>query len=98
LAAQMVILIRSFSVGLPLALFFCLGALCLYSGLLRGKLLPKFIGVWGLIAVTMVLVMNIAGQYYPMKMEVNMMLALPIILNEIFMGLWLIVKGFNKTV
>jgi len=97
-AAQTVILIRSFSVGLPLALFFCLGALCLYSGLLRGKLLPKFIGVWGLIAVTMVLVMNIAGQYYPMKMEVNMMLALPIILNEIFMGMWLIVKGFNKTV
>ncbi len=95
-AAQTVILIRSFSTGLPLAFFFCLGAYCLYSGLLRGKLLPKFIGVWGLIAVTLVLGLNILTQYYPLEMTVNMVLALPMILNEIFMGLWLIVKGFNQ--
>ena len=95
-AAQTAILIRSFSAGLPLAFFFCLGAMCLYAGLLKGKFLPKFIGIWGLIAVTLVLGLNIVTQYHPIEMAVNMVLALPMILNEIFMGLWLIFKGFNK--
>jgi hypothetical protein len=95
-AAQTVILIRSFSSGLPLALFFCLGAYCLYTGLLRGHLLPRFIPVWGLIAVTLVVVLNIIIQFHPLEMTVNMLLALPMILNEIFMGIWMIVKGFNQ--
>jgi hypothetical protein len=94
---QAVTFIRSFSAGLPLALFFCLGAYCLYIGLYQSRLLPRFIPVWGLIAVTMVLGMNIFIQFQPLGMAVNMVLALPMILNEIFMGLWLIVKGFNKT-
>lgn len=93
---QTVILIRSFSAGLPLALFFCLGAYCLYTGLYQSKLLPRFIAVWGLIAVTLVVVLNIVIQFHPLEMTVNMILALPMILNEIFMGLWLIFKGFNQ--
>ncbi len=97
-AVQVVLLIRSFSIGLPLALFFCLGALCLYLGLYYGGLLPRFIPVWGLIAVTLVLVLNIVIQYLPLEMNVSMTMALPMILNEIFMGLWLIVKGFNQNV
>jgi len=97
-AVQVVLLIRSFSIGLPLALFFCLGALCLYPGLYFGGLLPRFIPVWGLIAVALVLVMNVAGQYFPIQLEIKLMLALPMILNEIFMGFWLIVKGFNQNV
>jgi hypothetical protein len=95
-AVQVVILIRSFSAGLPLALFFCLGAYCLYTGLLRGHLLPRFIAVWGLIAVTLVVMLNIVIQFHPLEMTFNMILALPMILNEIFMGFWLIFKGFNQ--
>jgi hypothetical protein len=95
-AVQAVILIRTFSAGLPLALFFCLGAYCLYTGLLRGHLLPRFIPVWGLIAVTLVVVLNIIIQFHPLEMTINMILALPMILNEIFMGFWMIVKGFNQ--
>lgn len=97
-AVQTVILIRSFSAGLPLALFFCLGAYCLYSGLYQSRLLPRFVAIWGLIAVTLVLVLNIVIQYNPLEMSITMTLALPMILNEIFMGLWLVVKGFNKSV
>jgi hypothetical protein len=96
--AHTVIFIRSFSAGLPLALFFCLGAYCLYTGLYRSRLLPRFIAVWGLISVTLVLGLNIVLQYHPLEMNVTMTLALPMILNEIFMGLWLIVKGFNQNV
>jgi hypothetical protein len=97
-AAQTVILIRSFSAGLPLALFFSLGAYCLYTGLFQSRLLPRFIAVWGLIAVTLVLVLNIVIQYHPLEMTLTMVFALPMILNEIFMGLWLVVKGFNQNV
>jgi hypothetical protein len=30
-------------------------------------------------------------------MGINMIFVLPIILNEIFMGIWLIAKGFNPS-
>ncbi len=73
-------------------LFFSLGALILYSFLYRTKLLPRFISVWGLIGVACIVALNILNG----KNNIGMLLALPIISNEIFLGIWLIAKGFNQ--
>lgn len=81
---------------LPVLIFFCLGAFVLYLFLYRTKLLPRFISAWGLIAVVAIFIVNILNAYIDIDMIVIMSLALPIILNEIFMGVWLIVKGFNR--
>lgn len=85
--------LRMLFTGKLIPLFFCSAAIVLYSILYLYRLLPRFISVWGLIGVAGIIVLNFAN----IKASAGMLLALPIILNEIFMGIWLIVKGFNKT-
>jgi len=83
--------------NLLILIFFCLGALLLYTTLYRSNLLPRSIAVWGLIAVVLVLVFNLVALWLEVDMSVAMIFGLPIILNEIFMGIWLIVKAFNPS-
>lgn len=86
---------RASIVNLLIPLFFCLGAFVLYISLYQARLLPRFIAVWGLIAVVLVLTMNLLSLTIEFDLSVALVFALPIILNEIVMGIWLIVKGFN---
>jgi len=84
---------------LLIPVFFCLGALLFYSLLYKTKLIPRFVSVWGFVSVIMVLFMNIfvLFQTESLSTGVLMTLALPMILNEIFLGVWLIIKGFNSS-
>jgi len=83
---------------LLIPVFFSLGALLLYSSLYQSKLLPRFISVWGLIAAILILTLNLLSTFnVEVGMGASLIFALPIILNEIFMGIWLIVKGFNSS-
>lgn len=82
--------------GLLVPVFFSLGALLFYFSLYQSKLLPRFIPVWGLAAAVLILTLNLLSNFgLELGVEISMVFALPIILNEIFMGIWLIVKGFN---
>jgi hypothetical protein len=82
--------------GLLVPVFFSLGALLLYSSLYQSKLLPRFIPIWGLVAAALILTLNLLSAFgLELGMGISMVFALPIILNEIFMGIWLIAKGLN---
>jgi hypothetical protein len=81
--------IRSSLSAAAVPLFFCLGAAVLYLAALKPGILPRFLAVWGLVAVGLVAAMNLAGIGLP----AGLLFALPIILNEIVLGVWLIVKG-----
>jgi hypothetical protein len=84
--------------GLLIPVFFSLGALLLYSSLYQLKLLPRFISVWGFVAAVLILILNLLSTFgLELGMGLSMVFALPIILNEIFMGIWLIAKGFNPS-
>jgi hypothetical protein len=78
---------------LMLAIFFSLGALLFYYLLYQSQLVPRFIPVWGVIGVALVLALNLLET----GVAIGLILALPIILNEIFLAIWLIVKGFNPS-
>lgn len=82
--------------GLLTPVFFSLGALLLYASLYRTKLVPRFISVWGLIAVALMLPWNLVASF-GVTFEAEMILVLPMILNEVFLGIWLIVKGFSPS-
>jgi len=88
---------RAHLTGLLLAIFFSLGALLFYYLLYQSKLIPRFISVWGLIGVALMLAWNLLEGFGLSLGSAGMILALPIILNEIFLGIWLIVKGFNSS-
>ena len=74
---------------------FAIAALIFYYLLYQSKLIPRWISVWGFIAAILLILVNL--------LEVTgiisglIILALPIILNELVLAIWLIVKGFNPS-
>jgi len=85
---------RAHWVSLMLGIFFSLGALLFYYLLYQSKLVPRFISVWGFIGAALILSWNLL-EMFGLSVSAGLILALPIILNEIFLGIWLIAKGFN---
>ncbi len=88
------IAVRAQLAGLLVPVFFSLGALVFYYLLYQSKLVPRFLSVWGLIAVVLLFSWNLL-ENFGIHISIGMVLALPMILNEITLGIWLIVKGFN---
>lgn len=86
---------RAAMVNLLIPVFFCMGAFLLYSTAYQARFLPRFLSVWGLLATALVLTLNLASLFFEFNLSVAMLFAAPIILNEIVMGIWLIVKGFS---
>ncbi len=85
---------ESFWANEMLAIAFGLGALIFYYLLYKSKLIPRFISVWGLIGVTLQLTGSLLDMF---GHSAGMIIYLPIISNEIFLAIWLIVKGFNSS-
>ena len=82
-----------------MVIVFFVGALMFYYILYQSKLLPQFISVWGLIGVTLHLaeiLLELFGLLPPFSV-LTFVLALPIAVNEMFLAVWLIVKGFNSS-
>lgn len=73
-----------------------LGALVFYYMLYQTKLVPRFLSIWGLIAATAVIATALLDMFGidPGSLE---FLGVLMLLNELFLGVWLIVKGFNST-
>ncbi len=80
---------------------FCLGALMYYYVFYRSSLIPRWLSVWGLIAIAMllsaVLIALFGGGPFSISGRLTL-LALPIALQEMVLAVWLIVKGFNPSV
>jgi hypothetical protein len=65
-----------------------------YYLLYISKIIPRFVAIWGELGILSLLVMTVLkllGQEYP---TLNALLLL-IITNEVFLAIWLMVKGFN---
>ncbi len=74
--------------------FFITGALLFYILLYLTHIVPKFISVWGIVATLLLFLITMTpllGLHFP-GLD---FLVLPLILNEVFLSLWLIIKGFN---
>ncbi len=80
-----------------LTVFFILGALLFYFLLYRSEVVPRYISLWGIIAIFGITTMNVIIYLGFSIGIIGLFLALPIIANEIFIALWLIVKGVNTT-
>ena len=89
---------RASVMGLLVPVFFGAGALLLYTGLYQSRLLPRFITVWGWVAVVLMLINNLLLTFQvEIGLGLSIVLVLPMIANEVFLGIWLIIKGFNST-
>ncbi len=78
-------------------LAFCLGALMYYTVFYQSKLIPRWLSIWGFIAILTLLsaVLLTLFNGAPYSVSGNLVfLAIPIAVQEIVMAIWLIVKGF----
>ncbi len=92
--SSFLILIRTNIMMYLIPVFFGLGAVLFYYLLYKSKFLPRFISVWGFTGAILILILIT----FKAGLIINIIFVLPIIINEIFLGIWLIVKGFNKNV
>jgi hypothetical protein len=70
-----------------------IAALILYFVLYQSELVPQWLSVWGLIGAILMLVMGLLRLFgHPV-----IYLAIPIILNELVLAVWLIVVGFKSS-
>jgi len=79
---------------------FGLGALMLYTMLYTSNLVPRWISVWGFIAVLLDFASAFLGVFGLMDASMSggtFVLSFPLFLQEMVMAVWLIIKGFDST-
>lgn len=78
-------------------IIFPIGALMFYIVLYRARLVPRWISVWGLVAVAFYIpaaLLDLFDVLDPMSISLTL-LFMPMAFQEMVMAIWLIVKGFN---
>ena len=75
------------------AIVFSLGALMLYSLLYQARLVPRWISGWGIVAAVLYLASGLAAMF-GLDLEI---LQFVMLVQEIVMAVWLIVKGFTPS-
>lgn len=82
---------RSLIMELLVPIFLSLGALLLYSSFYQTRIVPRFLSVWGFAAAIAMAVGNI----WNWPLTVQIVLVMPMLLNEVVLGIWLIARGFQ---
>ena len=83
---------RGFDIAL---LFFCLGGILWYYLFFISNYIPRVLSIWGLAAVLLLSIPVLFKLYDRDFLPAAKILALPYVPYELFLGVWLIVKGFN---
>ncbi|MFZ6029597.1 MAG: DUF4386 domain-containing protein [Chloroflexota bacterium] len=74
---------------------FLIGATCLYISFYRTRLIPRWLTVWGLVGVVTSMVYAVL-HFFHMDSGFGFYLQMVLAPQEIVMGLWLVIKGFNQ--
>lgn len=78
---------------------FLTGAAMFYLILYRGRLVPRWLSLWGLVAIVPYLVPVFLGLFTSIDVgttsTTTVLLDMPLGLQEMVLAVWLIVKGFN---
>lgn len=77
------------------AIMFLIGATCLYISFYRTRLIPRWLSVWGMIGVIPYIAYALL-HFFHMDNGVGFYLQMVLAPQEIVMGIWLIIKGFNQ--
>ncbi len=81
--------------GLIYNIVFIFGGLMFYWVLYQSKLVPQWISVWGLFADVVLLIGVVLAPFIELSLAMELVVILPIAVQEMVMAGWLIVKGFN---
>ncbi len=82
----------------PIGTFaFSLGALMLYTLLYQSQLVPRWISVWGYVAILLHLGRGVLVMFHVLSpfSAIDTLVNMPIGVQEMVMAVWFIVKGFS---
>ncbi len=88
------------SISNVMAIVFSLDAMMLYTILYRNNLVPRWISIWGFIAIVLHFSTAFLRMYHLLNPGLSQyidILNIPIFFQEMVMAVWLIVKGFDFT-
>jgi len=74
---------------------FLIGATCLYISFYRTRLIPRWLSVWGLIGVVPYMTYALL-HFFHIDNSVVFYLQMVLAPQELVMGAWLVIKGFNQ--
>jgi hypothetical protein len=76
---------------------FSLGALMYHWIFFQSRLIPRWLSIWGLVAVGLVFVSGLVSMFGGSSLStISDILNLPNFVNELVLAVWLIVKGFDQ--
>ncbi|MEI2647559.1 MAG: DUF4386 domain-containing protein [Dermatophilaceae bacterium] len=81
----------------PLPIVFLTGATIFYWALFRARLVPRWLSVWGLVAVVPYLAYALAAPFGLDSATVQGLMDVPLGLQEMVLAGWLIARGFATT-
>jgi hypothetical protein len=82
-----------------LAVFaFCVGAFMYYYLLFQSRLIPRWLSGFGIVAIILMSTACVLALFSGNRITSYIPLAAPIGVQEMILGVWLIVKGFNPSV
>ncbi len=76
------------------SIIFLIGAMCIYLAFYRTRLIPRWLSVWGFIAVVTSMASALLN-FFHMDTGYGFYLEMVMFPQELAMAVWLIVKGFN---
>jgi hypothetical protein len=87
--------VYEWGVLLGIMLFFALAGLLLNYLLYRARLVPRWLAVWGLIGIALLLV---EGTLEAVDVDNLGIMSLPFAIQEMVFAVWLVVNGLNEPV
>jgi hypothetical protein len=78
------------------SIIFLLGATCIYITFFRTRLIPRWVSVWGFIAVVTSMASALLN-FFHMDPGIGVYLEMVMLPQELVMAVWMIVKGFNPS-
>jgi hypothetical protein len=88
------LVIDSDSTTAALTLMFGLGAVIFYSLLYRSRIVPRWITLWGLIAIPLYVAADLYG-VIGATLPVRDLMQMPLALQEMVLAGWMIARGFR---
>jgi hypothetical protein len=85
------------AVNAVLALVFCLGATMFYVLLYQSRIVPRWIAMWGLVAIPLYVVADLLAMYAVIgaSSSQQVLMFLPLAVQEMVLAVWMIARGFR---
>ena len=83
-----------------LALVLCLGAGMFYVLLYRSRIVPRWISVWGLVAIPIYVAADLLAMYgvFAANGTGQVLMFMPLAVQEMVLAVWMIIRGFRPAV